>query len=75
MATTPTYLPVHSLSSMVSPTENDYIVVQSAASGGDVGLLTMATFIATFFQETIDAAEIDSTTIAKYEAMGWSAPT
>lgn len=75
MASTPSYLPVHSLSSMVTPTTSDYIVVQSAAENGDVGLLTIGTLIATFFQETIDAAEIDSTTIAKYEAMGWSAPT
>ena len=60
---------------MVTPTSNDYLVVQSAATDGDVGLLPISTLIATFFQDTIDAAEIDSTTIAKYEAMGWSAPT
>lgn len=75
MASTPSYLPVHSLSSMVTPTMSDYFVMQSAAENGDVGLMSVSTLIATFFQETIDAVVIDSTTIAKYEAIGWEPPT
>lgn len=75
MASTPTFLPVYALSTMQSPTENDYLVVQSAATNGDVGLLPVSTLIATFFQETIDNAEIDSSTETKYAAMGWVDPT
>lgn len=75
MASTPTFLPVYALSTMQSPTENDYFVVQSAATNGDVGLLPVSTLIATFFQKTIDNAEIDSSTETKYAAMGWVAPT
>lgn len=75
MASTPSYLPVYSLSAMVTPTSSDYLVVQSAETDGDVGLLTISTLIDTFFQETIDNTEIDSSTITKYEAMGWEMPT
>lgn len=75
MASTPTYLPVHQLSQMVTPTDSDYLVVQSAAQNGDVGLLPISTLISTFFQSYMDATEIDSSTTATYEAMGWEAPT
>ena len=75
MSSTPTHLPVYSLSTMQAPTEDDYLVVQSAATNGDVGLLPISTLISTFFQTYMDATEIDSSTITKYEAMGWSAPT
>lgn len=75
MASTPTYLPVYQLSQMVTPTNSDYLVVQSAASGGDVGLLPISTFNSTFLQGIIADTEIDSDVTDYYTAMGWSAPT
>lgn len=75
MASTPTYLPVYQLSQMVTPTDSDYIVVQSAATGGDVGLLPISTFNGTFLGPIFDEIEIDSNVTTYYTAMGWSAPT
>lgn len=75
MASTPTYLPVYQLSTMVTPTNADCIVVQSAATGGDVGLLPISTFINTFLKESMDAIEIDDSVKTKYENMGWTEPT
>lgn len=75
MASTPTYLPVYSLSEMQSPTTDDYLVVQSAAANGDVALLPISTLISAFFQEYMDDTEIDSSTTTLYASMGWEAPT
>lgn len=69
-----TYLPVYQLSEASSPTSSDYFVFQSSATGGDVGLLPISTFISTFIQATIDSVAIDSTTIDTYTAMGWTDP-
>lgn len=66
-----TYLPVYQLSEAASPTENDYLVFQSSASNGDVGLLPISTFMTTFIQSIIDDITIDSTVLDKYTAMGW----
>lgn len=75
MANTPTYLPVYTLSEMVTPTEDDYFVVQSAATNGDVGLLPISTLISTFFQEFMDNTVIDQSVKTAYTAMGWTEPT
>ena len=75
MANSPTYLPVYQLSQMVTPTDSDYLVVQSAASGGDVGLLPISTFNSAFIQAIIDDTEIDSSVTDYYEGMGWTPPT
>lgn len=75
MATTPTYLPVYQLSQMVTPTDSDYLVVQSAAAGGDVGLLPISTFNSVFLQEIIADTSIDSDVTDYFEGMGWVAPT
>lgn len=75
MASTPTYLPVYQLSQMVTPTNSDYLVVQSAASGGDVGLLPISVFNSSFLGPVIDEVAIDSDVTDYYTAMGWSAPT
>ena len=70
-----TYLPVYQLSEATAPTTSDYLVFQSAASGGDVGLLEISTFIDEFLQSYLDQIPIDQTTIDLYEAMGWTDPT
>jgi len=75
MATTPTYLPVHTLASELSPTENDYFVFQSSAENGDVKLLGIGTFLNTFLREYMNGSTIDSSTITLYTSMGWEAPT
>lgn len=75
MANTPTYLPVYQLSQMVTPTDSDYLVVQSAATNGDVGLLLISTFKNTFLQPIIDDTEIDSTVTDYFTSIGWTAPT
>ena len=75
MASTPTYLPVYQLSQMVTPTDSDYLVVQSAATGGDVGLLPISTFNSVFLGPVWDAIEIDSDVTDYFEGMGWTAPT
>lgn len=75
MATTPTYLPVYQLSQMIAPTTADYIVVQSADTNGDVGLLQIGTFKSNFIDPVIDDTEIDSSVTALYTSMGWSMPT
>mgnify|MGYP003304762410 CR=1 FL=1 len=75
MATTPTYLPVYTLASELSPTESDSLVFQSSATGGDVKLLSIGTFLDAFLRETINNAVIDQSTITLYTAMGWEAPT
>ena len=75
MANTPTYLPVYKLSSALSPTESDYFVFQSGATGGDVKLLGIGTFLDTFLRETMNNAVIDQSTITLYTSMGWEAPT
>lgn len=69
-----TYLPVYQLSEATSPTTSDYLVFQSAASGGDVGLLEISNFISTFLESYIEQVTIDSSTIALYTAMGWTDP-
>ena len=75
MANTPTYLPVYQLSQMVTPTDSDYLVVQSAATNGDVGLLQISTFFNSFIQQIVDDTEIDSSVTDFYTGMGWTAPT
>lgn len=70
-----TYLPVYQLSEVITPTTSDYLVFQSSASGGDVELLEISTFIDEFLQSYLDQIPIDQTTIALYEAMGWTDPT
>lgn len=75
MANTPTYLPVYQLSQMVTPTDSDYLVVQSAATNGDVGLLPISTFVNTFLQQIIDDTDIDSTVTDYFTSIGWTAPT
>lgn len=75
MADSPTYLPVHSLSTDMSPSRNDYIVVQqetTAVQNGDVVLVSIDDFIGSFFQETIDGAQISQEVIDLYESMGWT---
>lgn len=69
-----TFLPVYQLSEATAPTTSDYLVFQSAASGGDVGLLEISNFINTFLQSYIDQVTIDSSTITLYTAMGWTDP-
>ena len=70
-----TYLPVYQLSEVITPTTSDYLVFQSSESGGDVELLEISTFIDEFLQSYLDQIPIDQTTIALYEAMGWTDPT
>lgn len=70
-----THLPVYQLSEVITPTTSDYLVFQSSASGGDVELLEISTFIDEFLQSYLDQIPIDQTTIALYEAMGWTDPT
>lgn len=70
-----TYLPVYSLSENTSPTTSDYIVLQSSATNGDVGLLSISNFMSAFMQSYINQVTIDSTTITLYESMGWTQPT
>lgn len=64
MATFPTYLPVHSLSTESSPSMTDSVVMQktSDATNGDVELLT----IASLFNLLVDQSTLDL-----YTAMGW----
>ena len=69
-----TYLPVYQLSEATAPTTSDYLVFQSSASGGDVGLLEISDFISAFIQSYIDQVTIDSSTITLYTAMGWTDP-
>lgn len=69
-----TYLPVYQLSEATAPTTSDFLVFQSSASGGDVGLLEISNFINTFLQSYIDQVTIDQTTIDLYTAMGWTDP-
>ena len=69
-----TFLPVYQLSEATAPTTSDYLVFQSAASGGDVGLLEISEFISSFIQNYIDQVTIDQTTIDLYTAMGWTDP-
>lgn len=63
MATFPTYLPVHSLSTESSPSMTDSVVMQktSDATNGDVELLTM---------EKLLNLAIDQTTLDIYASMG-----
>lgn len=64
MATFPTYLPVHSLSTESSPSVTDSVVMQktSDATNGDVELLT----ITSLFNLLVDQSTLDL-----YTAMGW----
>lgn len=64
MATFPTYLPVHSLSTESSPSMTDSVVMQktSDATNGDVELLT----ITSLFNLLVDQSTLDL-----YTAMGW----
>lgn len=76
MASTPTYLPVYQLSSTASPTVNDLLVLQSSAANGDVGLMTIDTFVRSFSSNIIADVAVDTeTTIPLYVAMGWEPPT
>lgn len=70
-----TYLPVYTLAEKTSPVNADALVIQSSETNGDVMLLPISSFISTFLQSYIDSTEIDSTTIALYESMGWTQPT
>lgn len=49
-----TYLPVYQLSEVTTPSKNDFIVMQSSAENGDVGLLEIENFQSTFIQDVID---------------------
>lgn len=64
MATFPTYLPVHSLSTESSPTVTDSVVMQktSDATNGDVELLTITSLFNLL---------VDQSTLNLYTAMGW----
>lgn len=75
MANSPTYLPVYTLAEMLSPTRDDYIVVNASGNTGDVKLLTIDALIKTFFQDYMDGSEIDSTVLDHYRAIGWTDPT
>lgn len=75
MANSPTYLPVYTLAQMITPTRNDYLVVNASGSTGDVKLLTIDTLINTFFQDYMDDSEIDSTVLDHYRTIGWTDPT
>lgn len=70
MSDSPTFLPVYSLPENTNPTTNDSLVVQASGATGDVGLLTVSSFIENFADELID-----STTITAFTADGWTAPT
>lgn len=72
MATSPTYLPTHSLTVNSSPTSSDYIIAQMAGSNGDTGLINIGTFMTTFIQSYIDESTLDASTIALYESLGWT---
>ena len=71
MATLPDNLPVYALSEVNAPAETDYLVFQSGAIDGDVGLLNIGTFLDTFLREYMDGSVIDSSTITLYESLGW----
>lgn len=75
MASTPSYLPVYTLSTELAPTESDYLVIQSGADNGDVKLLGVDTFLDTFLREFMDGSGIDAETKATYAAMGWEDPS
>lgn len=75
MANSPTYLPVYTLAEMLSPTRDDYLVVNASGNTGDVKLLTIDALIKTFFQDYMDGSEIDSTVLDHYRAIGWTDPT
>ena len=75
MANSPTYLPVYTLGEMITPTRDDYLVVNASGNTGDVKLLTIDTLINTFIQDYMDGSEIDSSTITLYESLGWTQPT
>lgn len=72
MATSPTYLPTHSLTVNSSPTRSDFMVAQMAGSNGDTGLINIGTFMNTFVQNYIDESTLDASTISLYESLGWS---
>lgn len=69
-----TFLPVYQLSETIAPTDSDFLVFQSAASGGDVEILQISTFMDTFIQPIADQVTIDASTITLYTAMGWTDP-
>ena len=75
MSSTPSYLPVYLLATTVSPTEDDYLVLQEDGDNGDVKLLAISSFISNFIQPVSDAVEIDSDVTDYFEGMGWTAPT
>lgn len=58
MATSPTYLPTHSLTVNSSPTNSDFIIAQMAGNNGDTGLINIGTFMNTFVQGNIDDIDI-----------------
>lgn len=69
-----TYLPVYTLAEQTSPTTSDYLVVQSADTNGDVGLLPISSFLSAFIQAylTDDTLEVvDDTVQTLYEGMWW----
>lgn len=70
-----THIPVYTLAEQTSPTTSDYLVVQSSATNGDVGLLPISSFMTTFIQSYIDQVTVDASTITLYTSMGWTAPT
>jgi hypothetical protein len=75
MASTPTYLPVYTLSSELAPAETDFLVFQSGATNGDVKLLGIGTFLDAFLRESMNNIVIDQSTIDLYTEMGWEEPT
>lgn len=75
MANSPTYLPVYTLAEMITPTRDDYLVVNASGNTGDVKLLTIDTLINTFIQDYMDDSEIDSTVLDHYRTIGWTDPT
>lgn len=70
MPSSPTYLPVYTLSENTTPTTSDYLVIQASGSSGDVGLLQISTMIDKFADSLIDQDTIDA-----FVANGWVAPT
>lgn len=69
-----TYLPVYSLAEMTSPVDDDYFVMQSSATNGDVALLSITNFLDAFLTEYMEGSTIDASTISLYTSMGWTAP-
>lgn len=70
MASSPTFLPVHTLPENTNPATADSLVIQASGATGDVGLITVSSFFDIFADVLIDAS-----TITAFTNDGWVAPT